>query len=394
MVSWHLITSEYPPQPGGVSDYSFLVASALAAEGDEVHVWCPPAIEPAPSVPGVVVHREMGSFAPGDLARAGRRLDAFPGPRRLLVQWVPHGFGYRSMNLAFSAWLYRRAGRGDQIDLVMHETFLAFAGTWRQRAAALVHRAMVTGALAAASRVWTSTPSAIRDIRLYGRRGRQARWLPVPSNIPCLPAQEIVQAIRARHSLDASPVIGHFGTFGGPIAELLQAVLPRVLRAEAGSRALLFGRGSGKFRSRLIESWPDLGSRVHATGGLSSAEVSAHLQACDVLLQPYPEGITTRRGSAMAGLSHGCAMISTRGPLTEPVWVESGAVELAAVGSTDELVSRTLALLGDPARRAARSQAARELYGRAFALEHTVAALRGAYRDPAASPAGAPAEGA
>ena len=30
---WHVITGEYPPQPGGVSDYSRLVARRLAAEG-------------------------------------------------------------------------------------------------------------------------------------------------------------------------------------------------------------------------------------------------------------------------------------------------------------------------------------------------------------------------
>ena len=38
---WVLITGEYPPAPGGVSDYSSMVARGLAEAGDEVHVWAP-----------------------------------------------------------------------------------------------------------------------------------------------------------------------------------------------------------------------------------------------------------------------------------------------------------------------------------------------------------------
>src|SRR5947209_3461982 len=36
---WHLVTGEYPPRPGGVGDYSALLAAGLAAAGGEVHVW-------------------------------------------------------------------------------------------------------------------------------------------------------------------------------------------------------------------------------------------------------------------------------------------------------------------------------------------------------------------
>jgi hypothetical protein len=40
-VFWHVITPEYPPMLGGVSDYTQSIAKGLAAQGDEVHVWCP-----------------------------------------------------------------------------------------------------------------------------------------------------------------------------------------------------------------------------------------------------------------------------------------------------------------------------------------------------------------
>ena len=43
VTAWNIITGEYPPQPGGVSDYTRLVAHGLADAGDEVCVYAPPA---------------------------------------------------------------------------------------------------------------------------------------------------------------------------------------------------------------------------------------------------------------------------------------------------------------------------------------------------------------
>src|SRR6266700_1765774 len=140
VTTWHIITPEYPPQSGGVSDYTRLVAEGLAAEGDRVHVWCKSAEdrEGRPQAHSTVsVHRSESHSL-------GKALDEFDPPRRLLVQWVPHGYGYRSMNLPFCLWLWNRSWRcGDRVELMVHEPFLAFGeGSWRQDAAALVHRLM------------------------------------------------------------------------------------------------------------------------------------------------------------------------------------------------------------------------------------------------------------
>src|SRR5580765_5719342 len=106
-MTWHIITGEYPPVIGGVSDYCQLVAEGLAAAGDDVHVWCPPLPQAATSN-GVAVHAALGRISRRDLRSVDHELDRFPQPRRLLVQWVPHGFGYRSMNVGFCLWLGKR----------------------------------------------------------------------------------------------------------------------------------------------------------------------------------------------------------------------------------------------------------------------------------------------
>ena len=137
MLTWHIITGEYPPVIGGVSDYSQVVAEGLAATGDDVHVWCPPL--PGSAAPnGVTVHPMLGHISRRDLRAVDLLLDRFPPPRRLLLQWVPQGFGYRSLNVGFCLWLRRRARRGDHVEIMVHEPYLAFGeGALRWTAAAV-----------------------------------------------------------------------------------------------------------------------------------------------------------------------------------------------------------------------------------------------------------------
>jgi len=90
---------------------------------------------------------------------------------------------------------------------------------------------------------------------------------------------------------------------------------------------LLLGAGSERFREALVERHPSWSARVHAAGYLSASDLGAHIAACDLFVQPYPDGITSRRTSAMACLSRGRPVVTTSGRLTEPLWAETRAVE-------------------------------------------------------------------
>jgi glycosyltransferase involved in cell wall biosynthesis len=379
--AWHLITGEYPPQPGGVSDYCRLVAAGLAAAGDAVCVWCPPAAGETPFSPGVEVRRELGRLRPADLRRAGRMLDRFPAPRRLLVQWVPQAFGCRSMNLAFCLWLWRRAAlRGDDVRIMVHEPYLPFTGgSWKQAVAAVMHRMMTLVLLRAAREVWVSSRAWEACWRPYAL-GRRVSfdWLPVPSTIPAIEDASGVAALRERYAPPGGCLLGHFGTYGRAVTDQLLALAPRLLGSGRNASLLLLGRGGEKTRRELLARHPDLGGCTHATGGLAAGQLSLHLSACDLMVQPYPEGgVDGRRTSVMAALAHGVPVVTTNGRLTEPLWAEGGAVALADDGDINALGEQALRLLDDPAERARLGAAGRSLYRGRFAVEHSVRALRG-----------------
>lgn len=379
--AWHIITCEYPPQQGGVSDYTKLVAEGLATAGDEVHVWCPVGTmaSESESATGVNVHRELGRFTPGDLRRAGALLDQFPAPRRLLVQWVPHGYGYQAMNLAFCGWLWNRAARRhDTVEVMVHEPYLTFGeGSWKQSGAAAVQRLMTIILLRAARRVWISIPAWEARLRPYALgRSLQFRWLPVASNIAVVDDPERVGKIRERYAPAGKQLVGHFGTYERNINRLLFRSLPPLLQSRPELNVLLLGHGSEAVRAELLNGSSELAARVHATGALAASDLSLHLRACDLMIQPYPDGVSSRRTSTMVALSHGLPIVTTSGKLTEPHWAQSGAVHLVPAGDQGAVTSAAQQLLTDANQLRVLGAAASSLYRERFALEKIITGLR------------------
>lgn len=374
----HIITPEYPPKPGGVSDYTAQVAEGLAQKGEEVHVWCPGTAGTSTPARDVHVHRVLGQLTAADLRKVGQELDRFPGPRRILVQYVPHGYGRRSMNVPFCTWLWRRAKQhGDTVEIMVHEAFLTFEGSWRQYGAAVIHRIMTVILLRASSRIWVSIPECGRRWKSY-TFGRQVpfQWLPVPSNVRVSSDDTAIHLIRRRYAPQGGLLVGHFGTYGAPVVSVLEPILLKIALEIPDLPLLLMGMSSQEFRDRLIQKQPVLESRLHATGPLASDHLSHHIAACDLLIQPYPDGATTRRTSLMVGLSHGKSILTTTSEVTEPLWAESSSVGLTPSGDADAFVQLLQQLLRDPAERTRMSHAARTLYQERFDISHTVAALR------------------
>jgi glycosyltransferase involved in cell wall biosynthesis len=334
------------------------------------------------------VHPALGRISRRDLRAVDRLLNRFPPPRRVLVQWLPHGFGYRSVNVGFCTWLLSRARRGDRIEIMVHETYLGFGGggiAWM--AGACLHRLMTIILARAASRVWIAIPQWEQMWRPYllGRKVPFA-WLPIPSSLP-VPAPEDVRRVRDRYSPADGPIIGHLSSYGTVATRALSETVPVILQRTPNAAVLLLGQHGERFHQQLAADHPQLAPRIHATGALSSEALAQHVGACDVLIQPYPDGISSRRTSAMAGLALGVPIVTTAGALTEPLWAETGCVALVSVNDWQRLAEESLRLLSDDRARRDLASRGRDVYARQFDLSHTICALRrAASEDPCASP--------
>ena len=375
---WHIVTPEVPPAIGGVADYARALAGGLAAAGDEVHVWCPVVERPAP-LDGVRIHPVFAGFGPRALRAAGRALDACPPPRRLLVQWVPHGYGWRGINGVFALWLRRRARRGDRVELVVHEPFLEVrSGPLAHRAAAVVQRAMAAVVLRAASRVWVTVPAWEDRLRPYAPwRGLPLRWVPVPSTIPVVRDPVRTRELREQAGVGASGLLaGHFGSGGAGTTPMLATALTRLARANAGLRLVCIGRCSEERAADLARALPALSDRTLATGPLDAREVSCWLAACDVMLQPYPDGVSARRTSTVSALAHARPVVTTAGRLTEGLWSESQAVRLVPAGDAEAFARAAADVAESAGERLRLGIAGHALYHARFDLHRIVAAIR------------------
>lgn len=374
----HIVTGEYPPAVGGVAGYTATVAAALAASGEHVHVWCGGG-GAEESSGGITVHRTLKGFRRPALAAADLALDRFTAPRRLLVQWVPHAFGRASMNLAFCSWVRRRAVKhGDLVEVMIHEPFLPFSGGLKRRGVAAVHRIMAGLLMGHASRILVATPAWIPLCRPYAP-GVPFEWTPVPSGLDATAVSASPAGMRRELPRNGGVVIGSFGQAGPVQRNGVLRTARALLGAGLRGSVVLIGAGSEAARRAIAARDPELAASIHATGTVSSEHASLWLRACDVLLQPYPDGVCGRHSSAMAALAHGMPVVTTEGRFTEPVWRQSNAVRLVPIGLADaaeELGEAVVALLRDDAERARLSSAARTLYEACFDVRHTVAALQ------------------
>ena len=266
--------------------------------------------------------------------------------------------------------------RRDQLYVMVHEPFLSFKGNARQKLAAMVHRFMVFVILRLASKVFAGNKKWIEQLEPWKPKKLSIRWLPVFSNVPFRDDPEEVDRTRNRLlGSNNTQIVGHFGTYGPHTRDLLGPVFSSLLIRPSRLNLLLLGRGGTDFKSDFAKQYPHLESRIFATGDLSQSNLSIHLQACDLMVQPYWGGLSTRNGSLMALLLHRLPVVGNYGPITDKEWFDWRAVELVKEGDWQALVDKALMLLENKEERAWLSSSGYKLYLETFSLQATVDAL-------------------
>jgi glycosyltransferase involved in cell wall biosynthesis len=240
----------------------------------------------------------------------------------------------------------------------------------------VVNRAMAAMLTRAASRIFVAAQAWKVEVARYAPAARKIEWLPVPSNIGV--ADKCATFRKRKPAATRGITVGHFGTYGSLVAERLKPAVRKILSDRADVKVILIGRNSEKFLRSLVELNPQQAERLTATGALDAADVSSVVGTCDLMIQPYPDGITARNASALTGLAHGRPIVTTAGRFTEDLWEKSGAVVLAPDNDAAAFARCVFELMDDRDRANATGCAGLKLYRDVFDLRHTIEALRAA----------------
>ena len=335
------VTGEYPPRHGGVGAYTAALAATLAAQQQQVSVLTTQHGH-APAIPA------RGQSLRGTVSELpDQPITVYPRISRWgVTTWYQIAAFARQIEADWIHVQYQTAAYAMNPAVNFAPPYWRFFSRQRVRVAWTYHDLRVPYLFpkaGSALRNWvTLRPAHSADLVIVtnehdrlqlAQTGIAALKIPIGSNIATssLSPGERAQQRARRGYQPAQLVIGYFGFLNrskGGIA--LVETLAELVGLGYDAQLLMIGEQVGASDptnqaylqevKRTIEVL-GLTERVQWTGHQDDAGVSADLGAIDLLLMPYLDGASLRRGTLMAGLAHGCAIVTTlpQGPLPELV---------------------------------------------------------------------------
>jgi len=299
------------------------------------------------------------------------RLEELSQFDRLILQYTPYLWSQNIFRLS-PGLLFRvfkiKTRLKTPIDLVAHEihypisfslrgVFLGY-GQWLQFLALAYF----------SDRVFFTYRAAFE--KLVGKGGRwlksKGMILPVGSNIPRLSSSPVLPFS------ESDFILLHFG--GNHPTHFLNWTVTAFLEAKRlNPRARLVWVGVSEIEKdkilKILGFEGFLGEEILGTGFLSEEQVSGWLKRADIVLAPFMDGVSTRRGSVMAALSHARPVVTTRGWATDPLIPWSDFLVLTEVDgdqAKEQYVESVRELIQEGAQREKLGRSGEEAYSKYF----------------------------
>lgn len=320
-----LITGEYPPMQGGVGDFTRELAHALVELGHVAYIITSANIASSTEDSTIKIEAIVSGWNSSCwrvIAHAAQRLEL----DLLNIQYEPAAYAMQ-WGINVYPWWYRRQDHHVPVVTTFHDLLVPYlfpkAGRLRWKIVEFLARhsnaIIVTNEedrLKLTSSLGPATHDESPNSRMFD--------IPIGSNINPAPTENLDrERERVRWGADKDAwLIAYFGFLnmskGGQT--LMQAI--SILTEQAApARLLLIGGRTGssdpsntRYAAEVDDAIASLGiaDRVRHTGFVDARQVSAAMVAADVLVLPYADGLSFRRGSLMAALAHGKAIVSTR----------------------------------------------------------------------------------
>jgi len=354
-----MVCPSYPPQDVtcGVGDYTRCLAEELASQGEDVVVLTSDRYRGETSGPVIVLPR-VRAWTIGEALRLTSSTIS-PSVDLIHLQYTPDLYG---QGLGFKLLpLLARIRSGPPVVITFHTLV---GGSFRSRAVVPLLLLSARWSISANEEV-----SALIRRRLPSLAGRCTE-IPIGANIPTMSGgmQRVSQA--ALGLPQEGPILVHFGLiYPGKGMETLFAALSELLRVRPHLKLVIVGDTRVENRGYLADLKAlaerlEVASAVMWLGHRSGEEVSDILNAADIFVVPYDDGVSIRRGSLMAGLAHGCPVVSTSSALPSAYLRDGDNVALVPPRDAAALAARIASLLAFPDEAAALGKAALSLVER------------------------------
>jgi glycosyltransferase involved in cell wall biosynthesis len=364
MLTVDIIFPVLPPALDGIGDHTAQFARALAPHADVRILTAQPDAAP---ITGVTIESVFSTASRRDITAVADAIAASP-PDVLLLQFNQFSYGRWGLN-PYLPWTLQRIKRAHpQLCLawMAHEDFVP-PTSWKYMIMRQWQRWQFKRLGALSDLVFFSIePWAQR----YGPwfADTPVYHLPVGSNMPYLGVDRQEARDRLGFS-DSTFVAGVFGTINPSRLMPFVRAAGTALHEHTDDLVLLYVGPNGAAFNDATAPLP-----IHDAGTLPAREVSLHLSAMDLHLTPFIDGVSTRRGSFLAGLQHGLPTVATRGPLTDDLLIEADgeALLLADIDDADGFARHAVTLLQHPDRRSALGRAGQALFDEALSMDVTV----------------------
>lgn len=311
----------------GIGDYTYWLSSALAQIEVETSVWT--SLGERAACDGVQVNLFFDKDKPQSIKELPGSLANTLSVDWLVVEYNPFGFG----RWGYCPWLVQmlrelRRLRRCRVAVMFHETQVPkrpfkFWVMRRWQSRQLRSLARLADSIFISTTRWESEIKAVWPAAI-------CHHLPVGSNLPC----SKLSREAARTNLKIAPDALVLGIFGNAHASRLTDWMGAAFRGAATVQDKLVVLNVGKDGKVFREV---CGLVPFMDQGALPAEAAAdRLRAMDLLISPFVDGLSTRRGSAIAGFQHGLVVASTWSDYTDRLLREGAPGNLILAPCDDQ----------------------------------------------------------
>ena len=330
-----IVTGEYPPMVGGVGAYSQILASELTQQGHYISVFSSRAAQSID--PKISIYNTVEAWGFSSL----HAIQVWANVERLNVV----NLQFQTAAFGMSPWIHFLPDVMRNVPVVT--TFHDLRSPYLFPKAGKLRDWIVMRLAKSSDGVIVTN----HEDQLKLKHLSKVTLIPIGSNIlKKLPTNFDAQIWQAKTGArDGDFLLAYFGLFNRSKGlETLLAGLAKLRETGIPAKLVLIGGGAGTsdptnaaFMSeinRQIEL-PGLRKFVQQTGFLDDETVAAYLTASDAVVLPFADGASYRRGSLMAAIRYGCAIITTMAQVPVPTFRNGENMLLITAGDTEALTS-------------------------------------------------------